>query len=437
MGKTKAPLIRTNSVRNISNADFLKLVSEKAPEFGALTAKMSKDVFTEAGYEAVSEIPGGITRFYGVALLVGMQRVDFVSGRNVLDDIGIIERFQMSMGAYMQRNRVKRIHNISPAWLGGDGKGLKNGDSVDPFVVRKPEIVQDYYGLNWNYQNLSTFQRFDLKRGWLTDGGIGDIIAQIYNIIALDRKEEEFALFFHVLSGALNSEDHPLRESQKITLSSWTDAAPTDAEINELIETVKNVAEALTLTPTFDDFNAANAINDAGVEDHVMLVRPGMKSQIEKMLGYAYNRDELQFPFPVRTVANFGGLIPKSKDDDTMQEIYDRFGVVVGYLNGDIEVTGAARQTSDGTWLVPVVIDGHATEIKPQEKPHHYDDPNKDIKCVIAQRGVIFELIQNPIEASVQPNYLGMYENAIFNQPDNGINYNHTRNLVTIRKPGA
>ena len=431
-----------STVESVSNEDFLKAVAKAAPDFARLTAKTANEVFTEAGFEALQHIEGGATRFYGIAMLVGLQFVDFITGRNVLDDMGVIERFRMSMGSYSQRNRVKRLHNVSPAWLGADGKGLKNGDSPDQFVVRKPEVIQDYYGLNWNYSNFFSIQDFDLKRGWIMENGIGDIVAQSYNMVKLDRSEEEFGLFFHVLDGALNSVAHPMRDTQILRLGSWTDAGPTDGEINALIVYVKDAAESLGLTPTCDIFNAAGAPNDAGVADHVLLIRPGIKSRMEKMMGYAFNDDKLQFPFDVKVVPDFGGMIPYANnpveggDPILLQEVYDGLGVVVGYIDASVTINGPAREVN-GQWLVNVTSGGATADTTFPEKADFYEDSNADVLGVIAQRGVIFELIQNEMTVNVAPNFRGMYRNPWFNQPDNGINYNHTRNLIAICKPAA
>ena len=418
-----------NALRKIKNAVFLKEVSKLAPEFGQLVAKTAADVFNEAGFQALQTLPAtgqgdNVTRFYNVALLVGLQYVDFVSGKDILDRYGIIERFSMPMASYMQRNQVGRIRNVNPGWLGDDGSGLQNGDSVDPWKVRKPVVYQQYYGLNSNYQNWISLQDFDLKRGWLTEGGIGDIVAQVYNMVALDRKEWEFALFFKVFSGAINSATYPLQETQQIELDTWgsgTGGAVTDDDINGMIIDVKNVIEALDTTPTVSAFNAMNYPNDAGVEDHVLLIRQGMRSQFEKTFGYAYNDERLQFPVKIVAVPNFGGLIPFYGDtyvpagEDNATEVYpvyDDLGVVIGYAS------------TEGATTADYDID----EVD-------FYDPNENVLAVLAQKGVIFELIQNPFTTEPIYNPRGMYTNTFFNQPDNGINYNHGRNLVTFSKP--
>ena len=109
MGKTKNAI---KSLSKITNAQFLDLVSQAEPKYTALASKGANEFFKEKGFEAVENLPDGVTGFYGIAAMLGAQFVDFVTGRNPLDDMGIIERFSMSLGEYAQRNRVKRIHNV-------------------------------------------------------------------------------------------------------------------------------------------------------------------------------------------------------------------------------------------------------------------------------------------------------------------------------------
>lgn len=430
MGDTKNAI---KSLSKITNAQFLELVSQAEPKYTALASKGAKEFFKEKGFEAVENLPDGVTGFYGIAAMIGAQFVDFVTGRNPLDDMGIIERFSMSLGEYAQRNRVKRIHNVTPGW-----RGLKNGDSPDQFEVRKPEIVQDYYKLNLDYQNFFTWQDFDLKLGWTRENGIGEILSQMFSMVALDRKEMEFSLFFEVLNGALNSQSDPLKEGQVIELDSWTDGAVTDGEIRGLIEVVKNVAEALETAPTYDKFNAAGAVNDAGVGDHVLLIRKGIKSKIENLLGYVYNRDELAFPFKLFVVNDFGGLKPVGDNNEDLQPVYDKNGVVVGYIDATATINGPARwDAANNRWLVNITSGGATADTTFPEEPTSWVDPNADTIAVLAQRGVIFELRQNEMVSRISPNNRGYYTNQWFNEPNNGICYNHTRNLVKITKPSS
>jgi len=406
----------------MNNSQYLVAVSKLAPELGKVLSGLGNDLFTEKGFERVKNLPGTedrITRFYEVAMLVGLQKVDHARFSDPMAEAGLVESFQMSYGTYMQRNRVKRIKNVNPAFLGADGKGLKNGDSIDPFKVRKPEIVQDFYGdPNAFYQNYFSLQDYDLKLGWISENGVDDIVSAIFEMVDLDRIEVRFALYFKVLNGAINSTETPLLDTQKLTLTSWTDAAPTDAEIRELVELVKNIEESIKLTPSCEQFNAGGFPNKVGMDEMVMLVRPGIKSKMESVMAYVYGPEYLQFPIKLQPVANFGGLKYYAASDTShtteLQPVYDENGVYTGYYSADGTTTDEVAEAN-----CDVV------------------DPNADILAVIAEKGVIFRLEQNPLHVRTIFNPRGEYQNTFFNETGNGIYYNYTKNLITISKPSA
>ena len=403
----------------LTNAQFLTAVSKVAPEFKEMAAKNSRDVFTESGFQALQNLPGtedAVTRFYNIALMVGLQTVEHAKFKDVLASMNILERLNMSMGAYKQENHVQRIKNVNPAFLGKDGKGLKNGDSVDPYVVRKPVIDQDYYGLNWNYQNWFTLQDFDLRLGWITPGnGIQSIVSAIYEMVDLDRIETEYSKFFEVLNGAINSTTHPLADTQQIKLDSWTEN-PTDDEVEALIRVLKNIVEVFDSMPSVDIYNAGKYPNGAEASDMTMLVRLGIKSRIDTLMAYVFGPEYLQFPIKVKAVPNFGGIKHYASSDTgfttELIPVTDKDGVYTGYYSVD----GTASGQIAGADTVEV-------------------DPNSDVIAVIAQKGVIFELIQNEMKVRPIINPRGEYQNTFFNQMNNGINYNHHKNLITISKP--
>lgn len=403
----------------LTNAQFLTAVSKVAPEFKEMAAKNSRDVFTESGFQALQNLPGtedAVTRFYNIALMVGLQTVEHAKFKDVLATMGILERLQMSMGAYKQENHVQRMKNVNPAFLGTDGKGLKNGDSVDPYVVRKPVIDQDYYGLNWNYQNWFTLQDFDLRLGWITPGdGVQSIVSAIYEMVDLDRIETEYSKFFEVLNGAINSTTHPLTDTQQIKLDSWAEN-PTDDEVEALIRVLKNIVEVFDSMPSVDIYNAGKYPNGADASDMTMLVKLGIKSRIDTLMAYVFGPEYLQFPIKVKAVPNFGGIKHYSASDTSFTTelipVTDKDGVYTGYYSADGTESGQ-------------IAGADTVEV----------DPNKDIIAVIAEKGVIFELIQNEMKVRPIINPRGEYQNTFFNQMNNGINYNHNKNLITISKP--
>ena len=67
-----------STVTKVTNATFLEEVAKLAPQFKQIAARDSANIFTEAGFEAMSQLPTGhdnVSDFYSVALMVGLQFV--------------------------------------------------------------------------------------------------------------------------------------------------------------------------------------------------------------------------------------------------------------------------------------------------------------------------------------------------------------------------
>lgn len=434
-----------STVTKMSNADFLTKVAELAPQFKEIASKVAKEGFTESNFEAMSQLPTGqdnVSNFYSIACLVGMQFVDYAGFKNKVDEIGVIERMAMPFAEYIQRNRVKRIKNVNPAW-----KGLKDGDSVDPYVVRKPEIEQDYYGgKNVAYQTFITMQEFDLKRGWLSENGIGEIVGAVFNMIDLDRAEFDYALYKEALNGAINSSAHALQGSQKFelaapksTVANFTAATFTKDELIELVEDLIDIGEAIESNVTLTTFNAAKYPMPLNTSDLVMMIRPGYKAKIRTMLADVYHDENLKIPFDMKVVENFGGLVPYDSDNAELQPVYDSLGAMVGYVKKSYTNVSAATydETNDKYTVKYGAQQGSTADVTPESGVHHYVDPNEKVIAVLAQKGLIFELIQNPFNVRPIFNPRGEYTNTFFNQLDNYLGVNYSKALITISRQQA
>lgn len=434
-----------STVTKMSNADFLTKVAELAPQFKEIASKVAKEGFTESNFEAMSQLPTGqdnVSNFYSIACLVGMQFVDYAGFKNKVDEIGVIERLAMPFAEYIQRNRVKRIKNVNPAW-----KGLKDGDSVDPYIVRKPEIEQDYYGgKNVAYQTFITMQEFDLKRGWLSENGIGEIVGAVFNMIDLDRAEFDYGLYKEALNGAINSSNHPLQGSQKFelaaptsTVANFTAATFTKAELVELVEDLIDIGEAIESNVTLTTFNAAKYPMPLNTSDLVMMIRPGYKAKIRTMLADVYHDENLKIPFDMKVVENFGGLVPYDSDNAELQPVYDSLGAMVGYVKKSYTNVSAATYdaTNDKYTVKYGAQQGSTADVTPESGVDHYVDPNEKVIAVLAQKGLIFELIQNPFNVRPIFNPRGEYTNTFFNQLDNYLGVNYSKALITISRQQA
>ena len=440
----------------LTNLELVKAASFKYPGINSLLAKTSLKLFSEAGYEAFSQLPdGGADKFLTAMLLVSQQYITPVKFRDAVEDIGILERFGVGYGAYIQDNRMGEMPNEDPIAFGEDGTGLKNGYlMLKDRMVRKPVLKQDYYGKNKNYYNHFTWQDFDVKRAWLKeDGGLEELMGQAWARIKQNKAEVEYSWFFEVLSGAINSSTHPLKDTQKVEIQGFDLSTNPETSAKKLIETVKSIVNTFKNVPTVSIYNADGFPSSMDVSDMKLLVRKEVAPYVDSLLAYVYNEGKLQFPIDVEPVPNFGGLLPAYDDGNgnvtEVQPVYSSGGEyngvsygrgsVMGYITKDVTVNGYA-EFKGNQWVVNVtsgsttadttftmIGDSHLTCI----------DPNADVIAVIAEKGVVFELVSE--DMVVETDYVRGYRvtQTYVSQFNNGMNYRYTRNLITINKAAA
>lgn len=433
----------------LTNAELVQAASYRYPGIKELIAKLGAKLFTDAGYEALSQLPnGGKDKFLSAMLLVSKQYITPVKYKDAVNDIGILERFGVGYGNYIQDNRMGDMPNEDPIAFGTDGTGLKNGETMlKDRIIRKPVLKQDYYGKNKNYYNHFSWQMFDVKRAWLQeDGGLDDLMGQAWAQILRNKAKVEYAWFFEALSGAINSVTHPMKDTQQIVLSSAVLSDDKDLT-EELVKAVKNVINAFENVPDVTIFNADGFPTAIGTEDLVLLVRRELAPIMENVLAYVYNEGKLKFPIPVKAVPNFGGLTPVDGNSNALQPVYTDAceyngvsygdGSIIGYVDASVTVNARAKyNAANDQWTVNVTSGSTTadTTFIVGEAPAQ-SDPNANVLAVIAQKGVIFEMVSE--DMVVETDYVRGYRvtQTYVSQFNNGINYRYTRNLITISKP--
>ena len=68
-----------------------------------------------------------------------------------------------------------------------------------------------------------------------------------------------------------------------------------------------------------------------------------------------------------------------------------------------------------------------------QEKDVYWDDPNKDVYAILADKGLVFQMRQNPYEVKPIYNPRGLYTNYWASSPNNGIFVDHYYNMVVFK----
>lgn len=430
-------LVSPQTLSGISNADFWKMARAMNPNFRNHTSEGTKDFFTAQGFEALRVNDAqAINEWFELSIRIAFQKLDISKARNPLADIGLVEMYNTPNGGFVQRIAINSIKPITPKY-----KGLEDGMSVDPYVVRKSTQQERFFSQNFDYASLITIQDFQVKQIFLSDYGMGEFLAGIMQGFENGYKLQEYVNTKEAINTAINSTEYPLKETQVIEVSNFNTSAPTDANLKELILDIKDLATAMKVQAQTGMYNANGFETVVDNSEYVCLMRAGIKNRIQMQLEVgAFNPDRLTIPFNVEEISDFGGLVPYSVDSSTtpateteLQEVYDVLGVVVGYIDASVTVNGYATKDAQGRWIVNVTsgsTTADTTIVSPDDVT--WKDTNDEVIAIIAQKGLIFENRQNPYEVRPIYNPRGLYTNFWANSPNNAINVDPNYNLVVI-----
>lgn len=396
----------------ITNADLWNAIRAKFPQFASHTAEATADLFTERGFEQLKngEYPNLLNDFFELSVRVYLQQVNVSRAEDQLASNGFGEYYKQPMGGIIQRMSIDSIKPISPAY-----KNIEDGSSVDPFVVRKPSAKERFFKQNFDYQSLLTIpDEFQYKQIFISEFGMSEYMGGLMTALENGYTIQLYENKLEAINAGLNSENFPLQDTQMV--EAGLSAEPTKAELEELILTVRNVVDAMTLGPQSHAFNAAkfNTLQDKSRLK--LLLRPGIKNAIAvKVLANAYNEDKLNLPLDVIEVPHFGGLEPYASESDgvysdPLYPVYDKLGTLIGYT------------TVEGGTTVTVEID----EVK-------WKDPNADVIGLIADKGWLFFSQQNPYRVEPIRNPRGLYTNFWASSPNNAVLIDHVYNVVELK----
>lgn len=429
-------------ITGVSNSQLWDMARKVSPKFKSHTAKATADLFTEKGLQALqlSDIDA-INEFFEISLRIAFQMCNISRAKNPLEGKGLLQVYDTPNGGYTQRIAVDSIKPTSPRF-----KGLVDGQSVDPWTVRKPKSHERFFAQNFDYQSFITIQDFQVKTIFVSEYGMGEYLAGIMQGLRNGYTIQEFENAKEALNAAINSTKYPLQNSQVVRLTGWTDAGPTKAQLTEFIMDVKDTITSMTVNSQSKGFNALGFMTSIDTDDMVLLMRTGIKNRIDVELeAGAFNPDRLGLPIPTIEIDNFGGLQPYSIDgsgdpDTLLQPIYDTNGEEVAYVDGSVTVNGPAHyDTASGKWIVNVTSGSTTADTNQTLKEDEitWVDLNSSVLGLICRRGVIFENRQNPYQVSPIYNPAGLYTNYWASSPNNSIVYDPLYELVAICKPAS
>lgn len=401
-----------------TNVELWNALRAKYKSFASITAEATADTFTEKGWGEISRnnIPA-LNQFFELSMRVAFNKMDIARVNTRLEESGLVEVYGGNNGGYLQRISVESIAPISPGFI-----NLTNGDSIDPFIVRKPESKERFFECgNFNYQSLITIQEYQVKTIFLAESGMSAFLAGIMIGLENGYKQQKELNCYKALHECINSTEKPLQDTQKLTVTSWTDGAVTENELLDFITQLQDLATAMDTAITQPGFNANKFDTAVRPEDNVVLVRAGIMNQIKRMKAlnthYEGASNMLDIPFTIIEVADFGGIQHYIMNDGTKQVLYPHYDAKLGNVDG--------WATSEGGEKVYNLNDKNIL----------VEDLDANVLAVVAQKGLIFEDIKEPYQVQPIYNPRGMYNNYWANAANNMIRYDANYTCVTISKP--
>lgn len=397
----------------LKNSELWDLLRSKYPNFRDVTSKATKELFTTQGFEALDDVDGHVKNdFFDLTLRLYLQKIDVAEVKDNLALAGFGEELRNEYGGITQRLAISLVKAVDPAYL-----NLQNGQSVDPYIVRKGNVKQRFFKQNYEFQNMLTVPDDTLYRNAFVaeagmDGMIRGMIRQLDNSLTLGL----YTAKLDAISGGINSTIHPLKETQKIEVPMSDE--PTAEELSNLILSIKNVYSLMTAAPVSGAYNAMGFESSQDGSRLKLLVRTGLKNEIAvKLTSNIYNAGKLDLPVDIIEVNNFGGLIPIFKKDDKTEIELD--------INYD-EKTGAQDGYSykDSTGAVVKVADDDVS----------YRDPNENVLGIMADKDLLFTSRQGNYSVESIRNPRGLYTNYFASLPRTTIGYDALYNMVTFTK---
>lgn len=392
----------------LTNKQIVDAIVQKYPHAIGENAKLPYQLITSEGFDEILNFkPEYIGDFFTLSIRVWLQIVNISHAKDILEDNGFGEYFDQPWGGITQRMAINSVKPIDPAW-----KNLKNGDSPDPFVVRKPEAVERFYNVNFDYASLITVpDSYQYKQIFVSNFGIDEFMAGIMEGLRNGYTLAKYTTKIDALNAMINVEG--LKATQQVSVPMAD--TPTAEQYTDFIIAVNNVVSGMTVAPQTGAFNVKGYKSTQDKSRLKLLLRMGIRNDIKaKLLASAFNRSDLNMDVDVIEVPNFGGLVPYSDATFTTQlyPVYGKLGDQIGW---------ATTQNAE----TPTITDDDEV---------FWKDPNATVLAILADKGVLFETRQNPYSVEPIRNPRGLYTNYWASSPNNGIHFDKLYNYVVFIK---
>lgn len=404
-----APAKALAVVKMMTNEELWNAARKESPTFLSHTAQATKDLFTEQGYaEITREGMDTLNEFFRLSMRVVLTRVNISHAKDPLAESGFGEMEYQPYGQYSQRMHVDSIKPVSAAY-----NNLQDGQSVDPFIIRKPTMGERFFGRNFDYQSFITMQDFNLKQVFISSYGVSELVSGVMAGLMNGWIIQKYVNKLEVLNAAIN--DDALKETQIVGVDyagTWTDDS-----LRSFILKVMDIVTMMTISAQSSAYNSAgfNSLQDRGRLK--LLVRAGYGNALRVMtLAGTYNPEQLNLNLDIIEVEHFGGITYQTTGGTPLYPAYSKLGEEIGLNEAEGQET-ATHQKND-----PDVV---------------AVDPNKDVVAILADKAFMFETTQNEYRVEAIHNPRGLYNNYWASAPNNGIHYDRLYNFVVFRAATA
>jgi hypothetical protein len=186
----------------------------------------------------------------------------------------------------------------------GEGRELKRS---------LPDVDSQFHIMNWRVMYPVTIQDEDLRRAFLSEQGVTDLIAKIVESVYTAAEYDEFLLFkYLIIKGVTKGQMYPV--------------AVDDSKMSNYATAFRSKSNAITFPKT--TYNAASVRNNTPRERQVIFMDSDFNAKYDvEVLAAAFNMDK----------ATFMGSLFLIDDFTTFDN--ERFSVIRNYSDGIVEVT--------------------------------------------------------------------------------------------------
>lgn len=374
----------------------------------------AKDVLAKGGFDVNNvlsqpQYDGLKQRFLNWTLPFFLNQITGFHVTDPFKRVRLGEEYDTVGQAILQRLAIGTVKGVTPGYV-----ELGQGDSLDMFEVNKVPGAERFFVADVNFQAWITIQDESLMQlAFSTNYGVSEVVTQ-----QMERLRAAYALSMYeakmeALSEGLTSKGmNTLQESQVKTLE-FDINQPTDEELDSFILSLNDIATEFETRPLLGKYNAVGYESGAYVDEHVVIVRAGLKNRLSMRLATVFNDEKLNIRFEVGELEHFGGLTPILADGTPLFSVYNKNGSPIGFA------------TTDG-------LVGEDKVEYPSNSPEvTWDDPHAETFAILAHRGWLFTSTEANLTVTPSPyNPRGMYTNFFCNAPNGHVHIDPAYNMI-------